>query len=257
MFNMLEIGKRIARLRKENNMTQVELADKLGISYQAVSNWERGDSMPDISKLSELSQIFNVSIDEILGNERQAKIINDIIEEEPVDLTEVSDDELKELLPIVKPDQFKKSFNDFDDMKFEQLIILAPFLEESQIDEIVLTKFTNLDSTKWVALAPFMSENAVTQLFNIGVNKDDSNLGWLVGLAPFVKHGTLNDSVYNLYKKRGVNSVIALVPFVDTSIVKKIYDEEIEKGNYSSVIVLIPFLKNEEFKDILKGFKFK
>ncbi|VEU80319.1 helix-turn-helix domain-containing protein [Haploplasma axanthum] len=257
MFNMKEIGKRIAKLRKENNMTQVELADKLGISYQAVSNWERGDSMPDISKLSELSQIFDTSIDEILGNEREAKIINDIIEEETIDLNSVSEDELKNLLPIVKPEQFKKSFTDFDDMKFEQLIILAPFLEEEQIDEIVLTKFRNLDSAKWIALAPFMSEDAVTMLFNDGVNKNDSDLGWLVGLAPFVKHGTLNDSVYALYKKRGINTIVALAPFVDAKIIRKIYDEEIEKGNYTAVIVLIPFLKGEEFKDIFKGFKFK
>ncbi len=43
MFDMRSIGKEIAKLRKEKNMTQVELADQLNISYQAVSNWERGD----------------------------------------------------------------------------------------------------------------------------------------------------------------------------------------------------------------------
>ena len=53
-FNMSQIGRRISKLRKEQNLTQVELADKLGITYQAVSNWERGDTMPDISKLAEL-----------------------------------------------------------------------------------------------------------------------------------------------------------------------------------------------------------
>ena len=41
MFNTLEIGKRITDKRKEKNLTQTELADKLGISTQAVSNWER------------------------------------------------------------------------------------------------------------------------------------------------------------------------------------------------------------------------
>ena len=47
-FNMAQIGRRISGLRKDQNMTQMELADKLGISFQAVSNWERGNSMPDI-----------------------------------------------------------------------------------------------------------------------------------------------------------------------------------------------------------------
>ena len=50
MFDTVKIGKRIAELRKKRDMTQFEIADRLGISYQAVSNWERGNSMPDIAK---------------------------------------------------------------------------------------------------------------------------------------------------------------------------------------------------------------
>ncbi len=67
MFNMTNVGIRISELRKAKNMTQMELADKMGISFQAVSNWERGNSMPDISKLPELAQLFGVTVDEILG----------------------------------------------------------------------------------------------------------------------------------------------------------------------------------------------
>lgn len=44
MFDMVRIGKRIAEFRKQNNMTQLALADAMGISFQAVSNWERGVS---------------------------------------------------------------------------------------------------------------------------------------------------------------------------------------------------------------------
>ena len=51
MFNMKQVGKRIVTMRKALNMTQTELADKMDVSFQAVSNWERGNSMPDISKL--------------------------------------------------------------------------------------------------------------------------------------------------------------------------------------------------------------
>ena len=45
MFDMTKIGRNIAELRKERNMTQMELADKMEISFQAVSNWERGVSL--------------------------------------------------------------------------------------------------------------------------------------------------------------------------------------------------------------------
>ena len=45
MFNMKQVGKKIVSLRKSRNMTQTELADKMGVSFQAVSNWERGVSL--------------------------------------------------------------------------------------------------------------------------------------------------------------------------------------------------------------------
>lgn len=64
MFDMGRIGLNISRLRKDAGLTQMGLADRLGISFQAVSNWERGISMPDIAKLGELSELLNVSIDE-------------------------------------------------------------------------------------------------------------------------------------------------------------------------------------------------
>ena len=47
MLNTQEIGKKIAELRKKHNMTQMELADEMEVSYQAISNWERGNSMPE------------------------------------------------------------------------------------------------------------------------------------------------------------------------------------------------------------------
>ena len=83
MFDMKKIGKKISVLRKEANMTQMELADRMGISFQAVSNWERGNSMPDISKLPELAEIFGKTVDELLG-EKSVLVeaaMNDSIEE--------------------------------------------------------------------------------------------------------------------------------------------------------------------------------
>ena len=71
MFNLRNIGGKIAELRRAKNMTQMELADRLGISYQAVSNWERGNTMPDISKLPELIQIFGETMGELLVEESE------------------------------------------------------------------------------------------------------------------------------------------------------------------------------------------
>lgn len=64
------LGERIAFLRKRNGMTQAQLAEKLGISAQAVSKWESGLSCPDIMMLVPLSKIFGISTDVLLSGNR-------------------------------------------------------------------------------------------------------------------------------------------------------------------------------------------
>lgn len=61
------LGKRIAALRKEKGMTQEQLAEKVGVSAQAVSKWENDISCPDITLLPLLGDLFGVSVDELLG----------------------------------------------------------------------------------------------------------------------------------------------------------------------------------------------
>jgi len=63
-------GQRISRLRKGKGLTQEELGDKVGISSQAVSKWETDMSVPDVTILVKLANILDVSVDELLGNER-------------------------------------------------------------------------------------------------------------------------------------------------------------------------------------------
>lgn len=64
---MSRILLRIADLRKKNRVTQQELADSIGVSFQTVSKWETGISMPDITILPLLAEYFQVSTDQLLG----------------------------------------------------------------------------------------------------------------------------------------------------------------------------------------------
>lgn len=64
---------KIKHLRKTNDMSQEELADKLGISRQAVSRWETGETLPDAAMLVRLSSVFDVSIDSLLKDELEIK----------------------------------------------------------------------------------------------------------------------------------------------------------------------------------------
>ena len=68
-MDQIKTGKLIAKLRKEKGMTQQELADIFNINYRSVSKWETGKTMPDISNIDLLSEIFNVTSDELLKGE--------------------------------------------------------------------------------------------------------------------------------------------------------------------------------------------
>ena len=65
-MNCSKVGKLILELRKEKNMTQKEVAEKLNISDKTISKWERGLGCPDISLLTDISNIFDINIEKIL-----------------------------------------------------------------------------------------------------------------------------------------------------------------------------------------------
>ena len=60
------LGMMISSLRKENGMTQLELAEKMGVTDKAVSKWERDLSCPDVNTIPKLAEVFNISVDELM-----------------------------------------------------------------------------------------------------------------------------------------------------------------------------------------------
>ena len=69
-MNQIKIGKFIADCRRQVNLTQMQLAEKLGITDKAVSKWERGIAMPDTSIMLELCDILHISVNELLCGEK-------------------------------------------------------------------------------------------------------------------------------------------------------------------------------------------
>ncbi|NLN04343.1 MAG: helix-turn-helix transcriptional regulator, partial [Clostridiaceae bacterium] len=76
-----KIGSFLKKLRRERNLTQEELAEKLNVSGRTVSRWETGANMPDISLLVELAEFYDVSIPEIINGERKSEIMNEEVKE--------------------------------------------------------------------------------------------------------------------------------------------------------------------------------
>lgn len=67
----LSLAQNICRLRKQNGLTQERLAEALGVTFAAVSKWERGVATPDLGLMAELASLFSVSLDALAGFELQ------------------------------------------------------------------------------------------------------------------------------------------------------------------------------------------
>ena len=63
----LELVEKLQKLRKDNNLSQEQLAEKIGVSRQAISKWERGEATPDSDNLICLAKIYNISLDELIS----------------------------------------------------------------------------------------------------------------------------------------------------------------------------------------------
>ena len=172
-FDMRETGKKISDYRKQKNMTQLEIADKLNISFQAVSSWERGETMPDISKLPELAQILEVTIDDILPNHKQAQII------EKINGGNISD------------------ISKNHDISFADIVQTAPLLKPSQVNELLHDEDYNLSNIDELSgIAPFVSKEILNKLAE-KVNEVEG-IDELSGIAPFVSKEVLDRLVFKL-----------------------------------------------------------
>ena len=69
-MDLIKIGRFIATCRKEKNITQEQLAEKLNITDRAVSKWERGLSLPDADKMLDLCKLLNINVNELLNGEK-------------------------------------------------------------------------------------------------------------------------------------------------------------------------------------------
>ena len=107
-MNQQKIGEFIKDKRKEKGLTQKELADKLGITNQAISKWERGKNCPDISFLKDLCKILDININELLSGKELEKVSK-----------EESEDILVETV---------KTYTDIEKKKNKKLLILTILL---------------------------------------------------------------------------------------------------------------------------------
>ncbi len=247
-FSTVAIGKKISNLRKEKNLTQMELADAMGVSYQAVSNWERGNSMPDISKLPELATLFGCTIDDLLTDGEAKDIIKHVVNGDAevfVQQHKVSGQSIGEVAPILKPEQTERLMDSIlsqneERMTIEDLIGIAPFVGEDYLDQIVDKIDVAEDMGAIQAIAPFLSEESLDKLLRKCTSV--GNMHQVVGLAPFLSEETLDYLVMSALEKGDISNCKGLYPFLSNQTLHKLADALVKKHGFMAIRDLAPFL---------------
>lgn len=182
MFSMEEIGRKILSLRKCRNMTQVNLADKLGITYQAVSSWERGNSMPDIEKLPEIAKLFEISIDELIGESKVVTMMLNTSKQEPENFEELTEEDITEVLPILKPDQITEVVNSVNKSALKDIHRFLPFMEPEDVKEFAWKNFNAGNSIG--GYLPFLDPEDILEFAAIAFSAGNDICGYLPFLKP-------------------------------------------------------------------------
>lgn len=246
MFDTMKVAKRIRDARIAKNLTQMNLADAMSVSYQAVSNWERGNSMPDISKLEELCKTLDISVTDLLGMESpETATVTKILEEEEPALTVK---ELTEVAPVLPPEEVKKQARK-QKMNLAALEEIAPYLDDDFLEELL--EDVEVESLKdVVGLAPYLDEELLDELVRKAPREDTEGL---LALAPFLDDETLDWVVRQYDLTLDKKFMESLAPFLEDETIDALVETQIAKGNAKSLTGLYPFMEDDTLRKVVKA----
>ena len=216
MIDNIAVGKTIARLRQNKNMTQQQLAAALSVSHQAVSKWETGAALPDVQTLMALTRLFGITMEQLLDGEvpedrveppRPASpfeepiqnignFVNNIVGSifRPQKDADADDDGAMDAEEIQAAGECGEAPRDEapeageggdDSFDVEKLIQMAPFMSKAAVDELLLENKAKLTAADIARFAPFASQDCLEKL--IQSNESDINWDVLRRVAPFLK----------------------------------------------------------------------
>ena len=245
MFDTMKVAKRIREARIGKNMTQMNLADAMGVSYQAVSNWERGNSMPDISKLEDLCRTLQISVTDLLGIEqKETAAVEKYLKEE----ASMTAEELADIAPMLPPEKVKEQAKK-QKLDLNALTEIAPYLDDDFLEELL--EEAEVESLKdIVGLAPYLDEDVLDRLVRKSPVTDTEGL---VALACHLDEETLDWAVrrYDLAMDHKV--VEALAPFLDEDTIDALADAQIVKGKAKALRGLYPFMEEETVRKVARA----
>lgn len=283
-MDMKMIGKRILDARREKGLTQMALADEMMVSYQAVSNWERGLTMPDISKLPQLCAVLSLSMEELLGSVSANPLLQKAFSPdqslERVTLLDIESvgaimppQQVDEALKVLKetcslediiqiaPFASTETLDYLVDKALEKSSVtskevssllgsLAPFISEKKIDELVQRVGMDAQGETLFMLLPFLSDVSLEMLLNRYL--DSGHEDFAMNLVPFLNDPQVERLAEAYYKEGGPEKLVMLAPFLNKASLSKYAGVILKEHGFKAYQFLIPFVDTEEIDKILK-----
>lgn len=260
-MNINNIGVFIGELRREANMTQSEMAEKLHISHQAISKWERLESLPDVTMLPELAKLFNITMDELLKGERQPirangaeereAFIDDVVMEkidEAKDVLKTLDQAkefLKEIAPITKPKLLKDIVNGAE-IDFESIEEFLPFLGSDLLDEMIDKVIVNKTFERFHSgIYPFLKQSHKEKLIE-SYMKLDGEWAHIEDIYPFLNASQKEKLIIYFIDRNEIDKLEELYPFISDEAKDKLIDFMLSRGLFEVIEDLMPFLANPQ-----------
>ena len=278
MIDARKTGAMISQLRKDRDWTQARLADLVGVTPQAVSRWETGETFPDIGILAHIAQVFDVRMDDLvyagsIPPTVSGQVLNGLalgsgdrvareVQDHPQDL-----DALVEAGPIILPSLMKEVITNMEGFAFqlEQVVGLAPFLPVETLAGLVgQVGEENIDPGTLVKLAPFLERGMLTRLVSRletmpGEQGGGIRIETMVGLAPFLERGDLDRLVGSLTGAGAdggleAHHIVALAPFLRRERLAA-FLERLGEGalEFSQVISLAPFIEQHRLDMLVEA----
>lgn len=254
MFDTMAIAARIKQARIDKNMTQMQLADIMGVSYQAVSNWERGNSMPDISKLGDLCSALDLTVNDLLGmEEKTAAAVTKAMEQE-----ELTVEELKEVAPVLPPEDIKartdasirKIMDQTNQIIEETNHKIASTMEslhtrmakkfggdQKATEQPPQSKKKKVDLSAIAELAPFLDAEYLDQLI---MEAELNDLDGLDEIVPFLSEKTLRHIALHA-DADNMDVLVDVAPFLNEQTIRELIQRCLDEDAGDMISELAPF----------------
>lgn len=195
MFDTMKFGKALSTLRKEADMTQNEMADKLNLSRQAISKYERGESFPDISVLVMIAELFHITLDQLINYGEPTKGESSILRNVAKGNADISAENIADvvnLAPLLKPSILTKLSRQFEKQGIDisDIITLAEYLnDESVVKLIEKATFDDISDALLEKFIPMLNSHSKEAIFQ-KILDGDMDWHFIQALLPYADYMT-------------------------------------------------------------------